>query len=48
MEDIKYAVTRQNSNPGHMEQEREMWSFTPLRSVRWIETGKNKDLEGGS
>jgi hypothetical protein len=44
LEDITHAVSRPNSNPGHIEEEREMLPFTPLRSVRWKDMGKNKDL----
>ena len=48
MEDITHAVSRPNSNPGRIEEEREMLTFTPLRSLRWKDIGKNKDLEEGS
>jgi len=48
MEDITHAVSRPNSNPGQIEEERELLNFTPMRSVRWKDMGKNKDLEGGS
>jgi hypothetical protein len=48
MEDITHAAFRPNSNPGHIEKEREMLNFTPLCSVRWKDMGKNKDLKVGS
>jgi hypothetical protein len=48
MEDITHAVSRPNSKPGRIEEEREKLTFTPLRSVRWKDTGKNKDLNEGS
>jgi hypothetical protein len=48
MEDIMHTVSRPNSNPEYIEEEREILTLTPVRSVRWKDMGKNMDLEGGS
>jgi len=46
-ENITQAVSRPNSNTGHIEEGREMLTFTPLRSVRWKDMAIKKDPEGG-